>query len=248
MSNNMVDQGLAAIRSQSGRADAGILSYFRDANDSYTIAFEPRVKELADIGKSPFFPLLPAGSHWGHGVGWRSFFTHPYRILSRRCWVVGLEGVVGHATRGGYPVMEVLFFGKAEDAVNCVRLIADAACTNRSKAAIHRGTVQSASEGYLVSTARSPEEYCGDERVILEAGITELERDGDCAIRTLAITEERLPFKSPAQLRCPRSLTGISRTSFFGYSKHVQATLRTARGGAFHWPWRTPRVCPDHRQ
>ena len=87
-----------------GAASILRIDFDRDETDSFQIRLTGLLAERLE--RKQLFPYLPRGTRWAQAVGWRCFLGAPFGPVDNS-FVVGVETVATHPTRGAYPLLRI---------------------------------------------------------------------------------------------------------------------------------------------
>lgn len=93
-----------------------VLYFNRDKDDSFEFGLKIlREKGELPLKKNELSFLLPSGSKWQSLIGWRSIFCIPLTKGNVKFYVLGVEEVLPHETRGAYPILHAYIFQEIKE-------------------------------------------------------------------------------------------------------------------------------------
>ena len=199
------------------RPNAAIeIAFSRDEKDDFCIDAQllPNADALPIDGG--LMSLIPSGSRWDAARGWRAFFGRAISLSTGDYFMVGMEGVVGHPSRGAYPVMKAFGFTPAKPPIDQLVLL---------EQRLHRteDTCEVGEYGVLRTGSRSPEEHVGVEAKVIRRAIEAYRSGNRFVFRTLIICESQVP-------RGPRgSLMATVPSITSAFRKRVKVKLAFCR-------------------
>lgn len=160
------------------------LTFERNKEDSFVFDLELiNGERYSSIDKHDFSGVLPSGSKWGRFVGWQSFFGMPITAGNDVWYVFGIEKVVPHDTRGGYPELLAYIFQNqnASSVLLNNSLFQDSNIPNIKS---ERGIVE--------KKAQSLNEFTKAEEFILDCAFHHMKIGNDVLFRTSILSDNHI--------------------------------------------------------
>jgi hypothetical protein len=170
-----------------------VIKFYRDGSDSFTTDIVSLSKESPVFTKGEVRRLIPSGSTWVHAIGWRSITGLYVRAQGQRWFALGVEEVLSHSHRGGYPTYYGYIYSQIPEVIDALRRL-------RSWIEVaHVPTIPTlvesrAPRGALVleSDAHHPEEHRSVEYWIINEALRAFNSNDRLQFRTLVLSEMQL--------------------------------------------------------
>jgi len=167
----------------------------RGQDDSYVIdsaSIREDAAFSANLSNDDMFELIPKGSLWASDIGWSRFLGIPFERGGRTWLFLGLEGVLPHSTRGGYPIVHGYVYLLADCALYVDGLLALARELHSTKK-LWKPQSTAFLYGTYKSDADCPERHRNAEAFIIRCAVQWYQDDSPLHFRTLLLSEDEMP-------------------------------------------------------